>query len=395
MNNLGMIFSRSTLPAVNTVDDLRRLAARRLPRMIFDFVDGGADGEVTMRANRSAFDDLQFQPRWLSDVSHRDTSTTVLGERVAMPFLLAPVGLATVVHPEGDLAAVRAAGEAGTVFVVSTASGHTLEEITAAATGPVWFQLYLWRNEQVVKDLVARAERTGCKALVLTVDVPVVGKRERDLRNGMSLPPKIRWRNAVDSARRPRWLRNLATGPAITFANLTGLADGDSAASIGAYVDRELSDPSATWERVSWLRQMWSGPLVIKGILSAHDAAEAVRQGADAVYVSNHGGRQLDSVAGTCDVLAEVVDAVNGRAEVFLDGGVRRGSDIVKARAVGAKACLGGRPWVFGLAADGQAGVARMLEIMRGDVDRTLALLGAPRFDDVDGSVLRQSPHGG
>jgi L-lactate dehydrogenase (cytochrome) len=297
------------------------------------------------------------------------------------------------VHPEGDLAAVRAAGEAGTVFVVSTASGHTLEEITAAATGPVWFQLYLWRNEQVVKDLVARAERTGCKALVLTVDVPVVGKRERDLRNGMSLPPKIRWRNAVDSARRLRWLRNLATGPAITFANLTGLAVGDSAASIGAYVDRELSDPSATWERVSWLRQMWSGPLVIKGILSAHDAAEAVRQGADAVYVSNHGGRQLDSVAGTCDVLAEVVDAVNGRAEVFLDGGVRRGSDIVKARAIGATACLGGRPWVFGLAADGQAGVARMLEIIRGDVDRTLALLGVPRFDDVDGSVLRQGRH--
>ncbi len=388
MKNLGMIVTRSSLPAVNTVDDLRRLARRRLPRMIFDFVDGGADGEITVQANRDALDRLRFDPRYLRDVSGRDVSTTVLGQRVEVPFLLAPAGLATVVHPEGELAAVRAAGRAGTVFVVSTASGHPLESIMAVATGPVWFQLYLWKDERVVGELVDRAARSGCSALVLTIDVPVVGKRERDLRNGMSLPPKIRLRGAVDAAWRLRWMRGLVSGPTVTFANLTGIAGGDSAATIGAYVDRELSDPTASWERVAWLRRRWKGPLVVKGVMSSSDALEAVRQGADAVYVSNHGGRQLDSVRGACEVLPEVVDAVGDRAEVFVDGGIRRGADIVKARALGATAALGGRPWVFGLAADGEAGVDRMLEIMRADVDRTLALIGVPRLDDVDGSAL-------
>jgi isopentenyl diphosphate isomerase/L-lactate dehydrogenase-like FMN-dependent dehydrogenase len=232
MKNLGMIFTRSSLPAINTVDDLRRLAERRVPRMVFDFVDGGADGEITLRANRDALDRVRFEPRFLRDVSGRDVSTTVLGQRVEVPFLLAPAGLATVVHPEGELAAARASGRAGTVFVVSTASGHPLEAIVDASSGPVWFQLYLWKDEQVVGDLVDRAARAGCSALVLTIDVPVVGKRERDLRNGMSLPPKVRLRGAVDAVRRPRWLRGLMTGPAITFANLTGVAGGDSAASI-------------------------------------------------------------------------------------------------------------------------------------------------------------------
>lgn len=389
MNNLRMLLSRSSLPAVNTFDDLRRRARRRLPRMIFEFVDGGADGELTLRANRDALDAVRFDPRYLSDVAGRDTSTTVLGHRVDVPFLLAPAGLATVVQPDGELAAARAAGRAGTIFVVSIASGHSLESVAEVATGPLWFQLYLWKSDRVVGALVDRAAAVGCTALVLTIDVPVVGKRERDLRNGMSLPPKVRLRGAVDASWRLRWLRGLVSGPPITFANLTEIAGGDSAASIGAYVDRELVDPTATWDRVDELRRRWSGPLVIKGIMSARDALEAVTRGADAVYVSNHGGRQLDSVAGTSEVLPEIADAVAGRAEVLVDGGMRRGADVVKAKALGATAALGGRPWFLALAAGGERGIDRMLEIIRTDIDRTLALTGVPRFDDVDATILR------
>lgn len=388
MKNVGLIASRPGLSSINTVDDLRSRASRRLPRMIFDFVDGGAEGEVTLEANRSSWADLRFDPRYLCDVSSRDVSTTVLGHRIEVPFVLAPAGLATVVHPEGELAAARAAGRAGTIFVVSTASGHPLESIAAVATGPIWFQLYLWKDEQVVAGLVERAAAADCTALVLTIDVPVVGKRERDLRNGMSLPPRVRVADAFDAARRVRWLKGLVTGPEITFANLAGIAGGDSATTVGAYVDRELVDPTATWERVDWLRRIWNGPLVVKGVMSAADANEAVRRGADAVYVSNHGGRQLDGVAGVGDVLPEVVTAVDGRAEVYVDGGIRSGADIVKAKALGATA-FGGRPWVMGLGADGERGIERMLEILRTDVDRTLALIGRRSLADVDSSVLR------
>ena len=388
MSNLRFALSRGSLPAVNTFDDLRRRAKRRLPRMIYDFVEGGAEGEITLGANREAFDAVRFEPHFLADVAERDVSTTVLGQRVDLPFLLAPAGLATLVHPEGEIAAARAAGRAGTVFVVSTASGHALEAIAAEATGPLWFQLYLWRDETVVGRLLERAAAT-CTALVLTIDVPVVGKRERDLRNGMSLPPRIRLGSALDAARRPRWLRGFVTGPPITFANLTELAPGDSAAGIGAYVDRELSDQTVTWERLDWLRRRWSGPLVVKGVLSTHDALAAVEHGADAVYVSNHGGRQLDSVPGTAEVLPAIAEAVNGRAEVLVDGGVRRGADIVKARALGATAALGGRAWFYALAADGESGVDRLLTVLRADVDRTLALLGRRTFDDVDRSAVR------
>ncbi len=390
MGNLRMLFSSTKLPKFNTYADFRRIARRRVPSMVFDFVDGGADGELTLAANRRAFEQVVFEPRWMSDVSKIDLTTTVLGEKISMPYLLAPAGLASVVHKDGELAVARAAAKANTIFCISTGSTYSLEEIAAAApTAKLWFQLYLWKSEEVVTSLIQRAKEAGCRALVLTIDVPAVGKRERDLTNGMSLPPRIRPSNILDAIWRVRWLSHFITGSEITFGNLRGIAAGDDASTVGEYTSRELVDPSVTWERLDWLRRQWDGPLVVKGVLSVHDALECVRRGADAVYVSNHGGRQLDSVLGAASALPAIVEAVNGRVEILVDGGVRRGEDVVKARALGATAALSGRPWFFALAADGQIGVERMLEIMRADIGRTLSLLGVPRFSDVDRSAIR------
>ena len=378
-----------TPPRLAGYDDVRRLARRRLPRGVFEFVDGGAGGEVTVAANRRAFARRSFDPRWLADVTGRVTATTVLGQHVSLPLLLAPAGLARLAHPGGgELDAARAAAAAGTVFCVSIASSYSLEEIRAVSDGPLWLQVYLWRSDAVVRRLVERARAAGYSALVLTVDVPVVGNRERDVRNGVSLPPPVRLDTVVDAARRPAWLRAYLRGPAITMANLVDVVPG-GVGSVAAYVDRELTDQTATWERVTWLRGLWDGPLAVKGVLSARDAREAVDRGADAVYVSNHGGRQLDGSPATLDVLPEIAEAVGGRAEILLDGGVRRGEDVVKARALGARACLAGRPWFFALGAGGRPLLEQWLELVRRDVDRTLALLGVPRIDDVGPDAVR------
>ncbi len=372
-------------------EDFRRLARRRLPRLLFDFVEGGADGEVTLRANETAFDRLQFVSRNLVDVSQRDVSANVLGRRIEVPFICGPAGLARLVHRGGELEVARAAAAAGTIFVVSTASSYSLEEIAAAAGGGVlWFQLYLWGKGGVVEALVERAEAAGYEALVLTVDVPVVGKRERDLRNGMALPPRIGPAQALDAARRPRWLCHLLRGPSINFGSLVDLVPGAAgAASIAEYTSRELSDQTKTWSDLAWLRERWDGSLLVKGVMSAADARRSVEGGADGVVVSNHGGRQLDGLPAAVDVLGEVAAEVGGEAEVILDGGVRRGSDLVKARALGAAAAMGGRPWFFALACGGRTGVERLLEVLREDVDRTLALLGRTHFEQLDSEVLR------
>jgi L-lactate dehydrogenase (cytochrome) len=374
---------------VAAYDDVRRLARRRLPRGVLEFVEGGAGGEVTVAENRAAFDRRFFDPRHLSDVTARDTSTTVLGVRVPSPLLLAPAGLARLAHPSGgELDAARAADAAGTVFCVSIASSYSLEEIRAVSDGPLWLQLYLWKDEELVRSLVDRARAAGYGAIVLTIDVPVVGNRERDVRNGVSLPPPVRLDTVLDAVLHPTWAAAYVRSPPITMANLSDVVPG-GVGPIAAYVDRELTDLTATWERVAWLRRLWDGPLVVKGVLSARDAREAAARGADAVYVSNHGGRQLDGAPATLDVLPEIADAVGDRVEVLLDGGVRRGGDIVKARALGARACLAGRPWVLALAGGGQRLLEHWLELVQRDVDRTLALVGVPRIDDVGPEVLR------
>ena len=372
-----------------TYDDFRRLARRRMPRVVYDFVEGGADGEVTLRANHEAFDRVRFTANSLVDVAERDAGVTVLGRRLEVPFICGPAGLARLVHRDGELAAARAAAAVRTVFVISTASSYSIEEIAAVSDGPLWFQLYLWRSPEVVAQLVDRAGEAGCEALVLTVDVPVIGKRERDLRNGMSVPPRIGPAQALEALRRPRWLWHLVAGPPVHFGSLLNLVPPNTnMAGMGAFLDRELTDLSKTWDDVAWLRERWHGPLLIKGVMSAADARRCVEQGADAVVVSNHGGRQLDGLPAALDVLGGIVAEVGGEAEVILDGGVRRGADLVKARALGATAAMGGRAWFWPLAAGGEAGVARMLEILRADVDRTLALLGRTSYEGLDASVL-------
>lgn len=361
------------------LEDLARRARRRLPRLVADFIEGGAEDETTVHSNRSAFARWALVPRVLVDVADRTLATRVLGQDLSMPIGLGPAGLARLAHHEGEVAAARAAGEAGTVFTLSTGSSRTIEEVADASTGPVWFQLYLWRDPDVIEGLVKRAAAAKYGALVLTVDVPVIGQRERDLRNGMTLPPRLTPHNAFDMLRRPRWLAGLLRGSPLTFANFVDVPGrGRSAVELGKYVNVEMMNPGATWDTFEWLRRTWNGPLAIKGVLHPHDAARAVELGADGVIVSNHGGRQLDGAMAALDALPAIADAVAGRADVLLDSGVRRGTDVVKALALGAKAVLIGRPYVLGLGADGAAGVGAVLEVLRRELDRALALIGCP-----------------
>ncbi len=372
---------------VHEIADLQRAAARRLPRMVSGFVDGGADGEITLRANEASFADVTFRPRSLVDVTGIDHTVEIFGRRYDHPVMMAPAGLAKLVHPDGELAMSRAAARAGAAVVLSIASSYTIEEVAAAA-GPRWFQTYLWKSREVVSGLAERARAAGYEALVLTIDVPTVGKRVRDLRNGMTIPPKIRIGTALDVLRRPRWLGRLIRDRDITFANLRGIADGDDAVALGTYVNENLIDPSATWDEMRWLRDEWSGPLLVKGVLTSDEAKRAVDAGADGVIVSNHGGRQLDGAPAAIRSLPRVVAAVDDTTVVLLDGGVRRGQDVVKAVALGADAVLVGRPWFWGLAASGEAGVATMLEVFAAEIDRTLALIGVRSLSDVDASAV-------
>lgn len=377
-----------------TVEDYRNKARRRLPKMVFDFVDGGAGSEVTLRSNVEAFERIVFRPRFLVDVSVRSTRVSVLGTSLALPVILAPTGLQRLVHRRGELEAAAAAGRSGTVYIASTASGYSLEEIAAVAQGPLWFQLYLWRDRALVESLVRRAARAGYSVLVVTVDVPQVGLRRRDTKNGMSLPPKITLRNLFDGARHPRWVLELVAGPQITFKNLVdvGLGRSRTGMALMAYANKELTNPATTWDELRWLKATWSGKLVVKGVLTAEDAQEAVNAGADAVVVSNHGGRQLDGAPAALDVLPEVVTAVGDRCEVLVDGGIRQGSDVVKAIALGARAVLLGRAYWWGLAVDGERGVLAVLEILRSEIDNVLALIGRPSVDDVDASAVAPRP---
>ena len=374
-----------------TIEDLRRRARRRLPRAVFDYIDGGAEDEVTLRANRRAFERITFQPRALVDVGTPDLSTIVLGQRLAVPLILAPAGLVGLFWPDGEVASARAAARFGTAFTLSTVSVASLEEVASAARGTaLWFQLYVFRDRELTRSLVERALAAGYEALCLTIDVPVAGARERDLRNGFSIPPRVTLRNVLDAMQHVGFLREVLTGPPITFRNVSPVARSKTDAfSIAAYVNRQF-DPTLTWRDIAWLRSLWPRPLLLKGIMTVDDARLAVEHGADGIIVSNHGGRQLDSLPASIDVLPDIADAVGSRVEVLLDSGIRRGTDIAKAVALGARACLIGRPYLYGLAAAGQPGVELALGMLSRELERTLTLLGRPSVAELDRTVVRR-----
>jgi isopentenyl diphosphate isomerase/L-lactate dehydrogenase-like FMN-dependent dehydrogenase len=372
-----------------SLEDYRRRAKRRLPKFVFDFVDGAAGDETTMRANREAFERRSIFPNYMVDASDRSQRTTLFGQEIETPVILAPTGLQRIVRAQGDLMAARGAGRAGTIYTASSASAFTVEEIAAAASGPLWFQLYLWRNREVVEGVVKRARAAGFTALMVTVDVPLVGLRERDLRNGMSIPPRITPRNVYEGARHPRWAWDLVTGPEITFKNFKGAVPESKGMALMSYANAELTNPGSVWDDLTWLRAIWPGTIIVKGILTAQDALRAKAAGADGVVVSNHGGRQLDGVPATLDVLPDVVAALPTDYPVLLDGGVRRGIDVVKALALGAAAVMIGRPYWYGLAVAGEDGVADMLEILKREIDFAMALSGRRTVADLSPDLLQ------
>lgn len=381
---------RVASPRVVCVEDLRPLARRRLPQAVFDYLDGGAEGEVTLRENRRAFEDVTFRPRHAVALSDCDLRTRVLGFDLALPFLLAPVGYTRLMHPGGEVAAARAAGQAGTAYILSTISGHKLEDVKAASSGPVLYQLYLIGGRAAAEAGIERARVAGFAGLVVTIDTPVAGIRERDYRNGMkelisgSLLEKIRFLPQVLS--RPGWLLSfLLDGGLRALPNVVIPGQGPMPL---VDVNAALASAAVTWADLRWIRDVWRGPIVVKGILTGDDARRAVDAGAAALSVSNHGGRQLDCVPASLRALPEVVAAVKGQIEVLMDGGIRRGTDIVKAVCLGARAVLCGRAYAYGVAASGEAGIARAIEILRADLDRTLRLLGCPSVAALDRSYV-------
>ena len=375
---------------VVNIGDLRRIAQQRLPKPVFDYLDGGADAESTLAENCRAFSDILFRPRSAVAMGHCDLKTRVLGQEISLPLILAPVGYSRLMHPEGEVAAARAAGEAGTGYILSTISGHKLEDVKASSKGPVFYQLYLIGGRGAAEGALDRANRAGFAGLVITVDTPVAGLRERDPRNGMkelmgsSVFAKLPFLPEILS--HPGWLFDfLRDGGVPKLQNV--VVPGKGAMEMGD-VTAALAESTVTWADLKWIREVWTGPIIVKGLLTGDDARRAMDVGAAAVVVSNHGGRQLDTVFPTIRALPEVVAAVNGKIEVLMDGGVRRGSDVVKALCLGARAVLIGRAYAFGLGAAGHAGVTRALEILRADIERTIRLLGCPSMAELDRSYL-------
>lgn len=377
-------------PRVVCIEDFRSVARERIPKSVFDYLDGGAEGEVTLRENCRVFNNVTFRPRHAVAVAQCSLGTRVLGFDLALPFLLAPVGYSRLMHPGGEVAAARAAGRAGTAYILSTISGHKLEDVRAASQGPVFYQLYLMGGRGAAEAAIERARVAGFNALVVTIDTPVSGIRERDYRNGMkeliSGGPfeKIPYLPQIFS--RPGWLLSfLRDGGVPPLQNVVVPGKGPMQL---IDVATALAESTPTWADLRWIREIWKGPIVMKGVLTAEDARRAIDEGVAAISVSNHGGRQLDGVPASLRALPEVVEAVKGRLEVWMDGGIRRGTDIVKALCLGANAVLCGRAYAYGLAAGGEAGVDRAIEILKTDLERTLRLLGCASVADLNRSYV-------
>jgi L-lactate dehydrogenase (cytochrome) len=367
-----------------SIDDLRRIAKRRLPGGVFDYIDGAAEGEITKAANSDDFARIGFRPRVLRDMSGVDPTTTLLGRSLPVPLVLAPTGFSRIADPAGELAVARAAGRQGVPFTLSTLGTRSIEEVAAASDGPKWFQVYVWRDRGLVKDMIERAAAAGYEALVVTADTAVFGKRERDVRRGFELPPKIGLGTLLDGALHPSWTWAFVRAEPIRFANVatSGSGEGADAVELAAYVNAQF-DPSLSWDDLDWMRSFWKGAIVVKGIQTVADARIAVDVGVDAIALSNHGGRQLDTAPTPISLVEPVAQEVAGAVPVLCDGGVRRGSDIVKAVARGATACMAGRAHFYALGAGGQRGVEHALDLLTADVRRTMALIGARTVADI------------
>jgi L-lactate dehydrogenase (cytochrome) len=378
------------LAGAASVEDLRRLARRRLPGGVFDYIDGGAEDERTLAANQKAFAATTFRPRVLRGVEKIAVESSLLGQPLAYPLVLAPTGFTRIADSQGELAVARAAARAGLPYTLSTLSTRSIEEVRAVSDGRLWFQVYAWRDRGLVKEMVERARAARYEALVLTVDTAVLGRRERDVRRGFSLPPTLGPATIIDGALHPAWTWSLIRGEPIRFANVAGrdVGDGASPVTLSDYINSQF-DPALAWDDVDWLRGVWDGPIVLKGIQTVEDAVLAAARGVTAVALSNHGGRQLDGAPAAFSLVAPVADAVGGQVEIICDGGVRRGSDIVKAIAAGAGAAMAGRAYLYGLGAAGERGVDRVLEWFRADLVRTMSLVGAATVADLDRSLIQ------
>lgn len=372
------------LSGVADIGDMRKIAKSRLPHGVFDYIDGGAEDEITLAANSSAFAKLQFEPRVLRDVSHRDLSTTVFGTKMAMPVFIAPTGFGRIAHSQGELAVARAAKRAGIPYGLSTMATRSIEEVAAVSDGPKWFQVYTWKDRGLVESLVNRAAAAGYVGLYLTIDTAVLGKRERDHRRGLTLPPKIGLDTIVDGIIHPSWTLDFLQNEPITFANVVGQVemDGTSAVELGSQVQAQF-DESLSWDDVTWLASIWDGPIVLKGIQTVADAKLAVESGVAGISLSNHGGRQLDGAPTPIELVEPVAQAVGGQIEIICDGGIRRGSDVVKALALGASAVSIGRPYLYGLGAGGERGVDHVLDFFAEGISRTMALTGCRSIEEI------------
>ncbi|CAN7286788.1 alpha-hydroxy acid oxidase [Mesorhizobium caraganae] len=373
-----------------TIADLKDLARRRVPKMFFDYADSGAWTESTYRANEEDFGKIKFRQRVLVDMSNRSLESTMIGEKVAMPVALAPTGLTGMQHADGEMLAAQAAEEFGVPFTLSTMSICSIEDVASVTKKPFWFQLYVLRDKDFVLNLIDRAKAAKCSALVLTLDLQILGQRHKDIRNGLSAPPKMTLANIVDIAMRPRWLMGIAATPRRTFRNIVGHAKGvGDVSSLGSWTNEQF-DPQLSWKDVAWIKERWGGKLILKGILDKEDALMAVETGADAIVVSNHGGRQLDGASSSIMALEEIADAVGDKIEVHMDGGIRSGQDVLKALCLGAKGTYIGRTFLYGLGAMGKEGVTLALEIIRKEMDITLALCGKRLVTDMGKDQLRR-----
>jgi L-lactate dehydrogenase (cytochrome) len=373
---------------ITCIEDLRQLHKRRVPKAFFDYADRGSYSEDTLRANHDDLQQIKFRQRVLVDVSKRDLSTTILGEPAAMPLILAPVGLLGMQHGDGEILACRAAQAAGIPFTQSTMSICSIEEIAAAVDKPFWFQLYVMKDRGFIKSLIERAIAAKCSALVLTVDLQVIGQRHQDIKNGMTVPPEWSLSKLLDFASKPAWVAGILRGKRRTFGNLMGHLKGtEDITALSTWINSQF-DTTLNWKDIDWIRSIWPGKLILKGILDVEDAEEAAKTGAQALVVSNHGGRQLDGAPSSIEALPEIVDAVGSKMEIMFDSGIRSGQDVMRALALGAKSCMIGRAFVYGLGAGGQAGVAKALDVLAKELTTTMGLCGVNTIAEIDDHVL-------